>query len=294
MSHGLLDRHSAALTVATGSVPSFLDALEPFSESVNAFEVTPDGGAWTVTAVLARDADRGGLAGAIALAAAAAGVAEPEVTIQQLHDVDWLRQLQQDFPPFRIGRFYLHGSHHAPRPGDGPLRLLVNAGTAFGSGEHPTTQGCLLGMQALARHERITSVLDMGCGSGILSLAAAKLWRARVTAVDIDPEAARVTSHNARLNEVAALVRAGSGNGYKAPILSHRPAFDLIVSNIVARPLRRMAPELAHSLRPGGTAILSGLLQRQEAGVLAAHRAQGLRLVARHPIGEWRTLVLRK
>ncbi len=317
---GLLPRHSAALVVTTDAVPVFLDALEPFVESVNAFEldspIPTDAPAqfswgsehpnwatgeavslranWTITAILKQNANRAGLSNAICLAAAANGLPEPELRIEALADTDWLAQLQQDFPPFRLGCFYLYGSHHVPRPGDGPVRLLVNAGTAFGSGEHPTTQGCLLAMQALARKRTIGSVIDMGCGSGILSLAAAKLWRARVIAVDIDAEAARVTLANARLNGVARLIRAGAGNGYAAPILSRAVPVDLVVSNIVARPLKRMAPRLARALKPGGHAILSGLLEKQEAGILAAHRAQGLRLVARHPIGEWRTLVLRK
>ena len=290
---GLSPRQSATLTVGTDAVPFFLDALEPFSESVNASRADMDDEVWSVTAVLMPEWDHGAVAGAIAMAAAASGIDEPGLSMQPLQDVDWLAQLQQDFPPFRVGRFFVHGSHHVPRPGEGPLRLLVNAGMAFGSGEHATTQGCLLAMQALARKGQVGDMLDMGCGSGILSLAAAKLWRARVTAVDIDDEAARVTRANARLNGVAGLIRAGAGNGYQAPILADRPRFQLVASNIVARPLKRMAPDLARSLAPGGHAILSGLLSWQEAGVLAAHRAQGLRLVARLPIGEWRTLVLR-
>ena len=322
--------HSASLTVATDTVPIFLDALEPFSESVNAFEINsplPGGEAdapkrsvgvagegtalinpltltlspgergntlWTITAILKADADTIQLRNAIALAAAAANIAEPCVTIAPLEDIDYLAMVPQNFPPFRIGKFYLYGSHHTPRAGDGPLRLLVNAGTAFGSGEHPTTQGCLLAMQDLAKKKYIGRVIDMGCGSGILSLAAAKLWRASVIAVDIDDEAARVTRANAKLNGVPGLIRSGSGNGYQAPIVTRAAPADLIVCNIVANPLKRMAPDLARNLKPGGYAILSGLLDHQLPGVLAAHYAQGLRLVKHYPIGEWRSVMLRR
>jgi ribosomal protein L11 methyltransferase len=286
--------HSASLTVATDAVPVFLDALESFAQSINAFETTYDSGQWTITAILTQDADQTKIGTAIALAAAAANTPEPQVAIERLQDIDYLAQLEKEFPPFRIGKFYLHGSHHTPRPGDGPVRLLVNAGTAFGSGEHPTTQGCLRAMQDLAKRNHVRRVIDMGCGSGILSLAAAKLWRAQIIAVDIDAEAARVTTANAGLNGVQRLIRAGAGNGYAAPIVARAPPADLIVCNIVAKPLKRMAPYLAQNLKPGGYAILSGLLHHQVSGVLAAHYAAGLRLVARYPIGEWRTLVLRK
>ena len=286
--------HTASIIISTAAVPTFLDALEPFAQSLNAFETTYDSGSWTITAILKQGFDRIQLEGAIALAAAAENSPEPTLTIEDVQDIDYQAQLEKEFPPFRIGKFFLYGSHHAIRVGDGPIKLLVNAGTAFGSGEHPTTQGCLLAMQDLEKRRTMHRIIDMGCGSGILSLAAAKLWRAQVIAVDIDAEAARVTTANARLNGVATYIRAGSGNGYQAPIVVREAQADLIVCNIVAKPLKRMAPHLAQNLRAGGYAILSGLLDHQVPGVLAAHYTQGLRLVKRYPIGEWRTLLLRK
>ena len=233
-------------------------------------------------------------AGVIALTAAANGVPEPAFDIAALGEEDWLARVRSDFPPLRIGRVFLHGSHYSPRNGEGPVRLLIDAGLAFGSGEHQTTRGCLLGLQDLSRHVQAPRILDMGCGSGILSLAAARLWRGRVVSVDIDPEAVRVTRANARLNGVSPHIVAGAGNGYGAPVMARQGDFDLIVSNILAKPLRRMAPDLARRLKPGGHAVLSGLLRRQGAAVIAAHRAQGLHLVKRYPIGDWQTLVMRK
>jgi ribosomal protein L11 methyltransferase len=135
----------------------------------------------------------------------------------------------------------------------------------------------------------------MGTGSGILAIGAAKLFSAaRVNGVDIDAESARVANLNARLNGVAARFRAVQGAGYASPLAARGPRFDVIVANILARPLIRMAPMLRRRLAPGGIAILSGLLRRQEQAVLGAHKAVGLRLAGRKPIGEWMTLILRR
>jgi ribosomal protein L11 methyltransferase len=330
-------RWQLSTIISVPDVPVFADAIDAYAESMNVFEAHPPDGTWSIHAVLREGFDRAGLRGAIGLAAAANGCEEPPVEITPLADTDWLSRVAEDFPPFTVDKIYIHGSHVRATPADGPIRLRIDAGTAFGSGEHPTTQGCLMALQDLAkrwpsitspRWERSTGeagrvrgdmnlpspshscrngslplpsgrgaelcILDMGCGSGILSLAAAHLWNAEIVAVDIDTEAVRVTRDNARINGVAGCIRAGAGKGYRAPILARALPFDLIVSNILANPLRRMAPDVARHLRPGGHAILSGLLRRQQASVLAAYRAHGLRLVKRYPIGEWQTLVLGK
>jgi ribosomal protein L11 methyltransferase len=212
-----------------------------------------------------------------------------------LPPADWLAEAYAGFPARHIGRFYVHGSH-VPPPSGGTIPLHIDAATAFGSGEHATTEGCLLAIADLVRRgARIDRVLDMGTGSGILAIGIAKLVRtARVSAVDIDEESARVASLNAELNGVGNRVRAVQGNGYRSPLAARGPRFDVIIANILARPLIRMAPSLHHRLAHGGTAILSGLLRRQEAAVLGAHKAMGLRLVGRKRIGEWTTLILRR
>jgi ribosomal protein L11 methyltransferase len=288
----MIPRHTIALTIPAAASDLFTAALGPFAESLTLFEADPDGVEWQVGGVLAQHYDKPALQSALSIAALAAGIPEPAVSIEPLADIDWLSRVALDFPPVTFGRFFLHGSHYTPRPGEGRIRLRVDAGTAFGSGEHATTQGCLQGIEWLHKRRRIATVLDMGCGSGILGIAAAKLWRCGVIAIDIDPEAVRVTRENARLNGVARLVRAAAGDGYRSPILHNAPPFELIVSNILARPLRKMAKDLAQNLAPGGQAILSGLLQSQERSVLAAHATFGLRLAARFPIGDWVALVL--
>ena len=189
----------------------------------------------------------------------------------------------------------MHGSHLRGKTPVGTLNIEVNAAQAFGSGSHGTTEGCLRAIERLSRRMTPPSVLDMGCGSGILSIAAAKIWSAaRIMAVDIDPIAVETTLENAVANGVRKRVTARAGNGYAA--LKDRPggSYDLILSNILARPLAKMAPSLNRALKPGGTAVLSGLLYDQTAAVLAAHRQQGLVLAGKWRFGDWMTLMLEK
>jgi ribosomal protein L11 methyltransferase len=282
----------ATVTLGDGPAAAFADFLERDSVGVSVFEAEPDG--WTITALYRGRPEKARLEAGLALIAAAENAPEPAFDLRPLPAADWLAEAYAGFPARRIGRFYVHGSHIADPPPGGLIALKIDAAIAFGSGEHATTEGCL---SALAdqrrRRPRIGRVLDMGTGSGILAIGAAKLWpTARTVAIDIDADSARVAAANARLNHVGPRIRARQGDGYRAPLAAKGRRFDLIVSNILARPLVRMAPSLARRLRPGGAAILSGLLIRQEQAVLAAHRAAGLRLVARRRIAGWSTLIL--
>lgn len=238
--------------------------------------------------------DAAALSVAMAILSRSQGIAEPALTIEQIPPIDWLAATYEAFPPIRIGRFHIHGSHDRTRVPTGAIGLCVDAATAFGTGEHETTAGCLTALQRLAKRRRVRNVLDMGCGSGILAFAAARLWRAPVLAIDVDPEAVRVARINARANEVGRWVTARSGDGYADRHVAAGGPYDLIIANILARPLAAMAKDLAANLAFGGTAVLAGLLTGQQAQVLAAHRAQGLELVERLPVGDWPTLVLRK
>jgi ribosomal protein L11 methyltransferase len=279
------------LILPASAVPLFSAALDPFAAALNVFEEDEGEKLWSIRAVLREDAAQVAIDAALSLAAAASGHA-PQIAYAPLEERDWLEATRQSFPPLRRGRFLIHGSHYTPAAGEPGLRLHLDAATAFGSGEHPTTQGCLAALEEIFHARRVSSVLDMGCGSGILSVAAARLWpKANIVAIDIDPESVRVARHNAKANHVA--LRAVAGNGYRTPLLARMPGFDIIVANILAGPLKRMAFDLSQHLAPGGAAILSGLLKTQEQGVLAAHRAHHLKLVARFPIGEWQTLVLK-
>ncbi|HAU28596.1 MAG TPA: 50S ribosomal protein L11 methyltransferase [Rhodospirillaceae bacterium] len=212
--------------------------------------------------------------------------------VVELPETDWLREVQVSFPPFSIGRFYIYGSHVKEPPPTDSLPIMVDAATAFGSGEHPTTEGCLTALEQLARTRTFKNPLDMGCGSGILAIGITRLWQVPVAAVDNDPESVRVTLENARLNGVLPLISAETAEGYVAKIVAKRKPFDLIAANILASPLVAMAADLKASLAPGGIAVLSGLLTRQEDMVIAAHEEQGLHVQERLRIGEWSTLVL--
>lgn len=238
--------------------------------------------------------DRAALSVGLAILARSLDVDEPELTIEHIPPTDWLAATYEAFPPIRVGRFYIHGSHdRAPVPANA-IGLCIDAATAFGTGEHQTTAGCLIALQRLAKRRRVRRILDMGCGSGILAFAAARLWHAPVLAVDVDREAVRVARLNARANRVGAWVQAVAGDGYADRRVALAGPFGLIIANILARPLVAMAKDLAAQLAPGGVAVLAGLLTGQEPQVLSAHRARGLFLVDRITLGDWPTLVLRK
>ena len=208
---------------------------------------------------------------------------------------DWLSAVRMVRPPLRVGRFYVHGEGD-PLPGRAKLvPLLIEAGLAFGSGEHQTTAACLEAFDSLLRRRRFPRVLDMGCGSAILAIASARAdAQCRALAVDNDPLAVRVAQDNVRRNHVAARVRTLVGDGYSDPAIRRAGPFDLIFANILADPLIAMAGDLKRHLAPGGVAVLSGLLDRQAATVLAAHRALGLREIARVERQPWVALVLRR
>jgi ribosomal protein L11 methyltransferase len=173
--------------------------------------------------------------------------------------------------------------------------LVLDAGIAFGSGEHASTRGCLIAFARATKDRRpMRRVLDLGTGSGILAMAAAKRRRRKVLATDIEPWSVRVAAQNATMNGVGSLVRARHADGWgERHVRAGRP-YDLVFANILARPLCAMARHMARGLAPGGTAILAGLLGTQARMVLAAHRRHGLRLERALPVGPWTTLVLRK
>ena len=271
-------------------------ALDELASAVAAFEMRAaegnDAVLWRVEAYPRSPLLNAALEIRLALAAAAAGGQLLHIVEERLPKRDWLAENRRDFPPQRIGRFLVHRSHwHGIVPASA-IEIEIDAATAFGTGEHPSTRGCLLALHDLARRRRFRRPLDIGTGSGILAIAAARRLHRRVIASDIDPEAVRVARHHARRNGLAGQVRIVRAAGYRSRAL--RPAnYDLIFANILARPLALMARDLKRAIAPDGVAVLAGLLRRQEALVLTAHRAQGLRLERRVVIEGWSTLILR-
>ena len=277
-----------ALNAPEAQLAAFEAALAEGASAVSNFEAGED---WTVEALTAAEPDTAALEARVMVAAAALGVAPPAVVIEAVPETDWLAATRASIPPIRAGRYYVHGSHLPPARG-GMVDLEVDAGPAFGSGEHETTRGCLLALDRLARRHTVRRALDLGCGTGILALAIAKTWGADVVAADIDAAAVRTARDNARLNGVAGLVSVTASDGMRAAPVRQGALYDLIAANILARPLIAFAPGLAARLAPGGVVVLSGLLARQERAVLAAYRARRLALIERIALAGWHTLML--
>ncbi len=332
----------------TAADVAMLDAaFDEHALAIASFEVSEASGAWRTTLLFGERPERAWLEECLN------GL---PYRINPVEQKDWVAETQAGFPPVTLGRFLVLGSHHHDVCSTGKLILHMDAGAAFGTGEHATTAGCLQALEwiikilppaspparqtrcarALARRVGLTpsatkgldlltllpvsckerrpvgrlshepakrrpiasaggasrghQILDMGCGSGILAIAAAKLCHVPVLGVEIDPVATSVAAANFQRNRLHGLCRAITGNGYRAPEV--RGEYTLIFSNILAGPLVRFAPELAQHLAPGGYAVLSGLLNHQASWVLAAHRAQQIYLVKRIVIGEWTTLIL--
>jgi ribosomal protein L11 methyltransferase len=280
------------LAVPAADAAAFAAVVENFCPAVSCFGEEADA-EWRVEGFCLGEPDRERLVAALAVAAASLGVAAPAPQIAVVPGRDWLADNLRAFPPLTVGRYWVHGSHETAPPPPAAVPILMDAGTAFGSGQHGSTRGCLLALDGLARR-RFRRPLDLGCGSGILAIAIAKTWTVPVTAVDVDPAAAELAAHNARRNGVGRLVRTGVGDGFKAPLARAAAPFDLVTANILARPLVRFAPALAAALAPGGVAVLAGFLPDDGSWLLTAHRAQGLALRRRIVADGWLTLVLQR
>ena len=211
---------------------------------------------------------------------------------EDLPETDWVAHALEGLPAVRVGRMVVHGGHDrgVVRPGD--IGLHIEAGLAFGTGHHGTTAACLDALQRLARRRRFTAMLDVGTGSGVLAIALARLLRRPVLATDIDPVATATARDNARLNGVGPLVGFVTAAGLDAPMFRQGWRFDLIVANILAGPLKRLAPQMARAVAPDACLVLSGILNRQAPGVEAVYRNCGMVVTGRLERGDWTTLML--
>ena len=229
-------------------------------------------------------------------------LAAPEFSIEKLGDVDWIAQSQKILKPIEAGKFYLFGAHDQDTVPSDKIPILMEAGQAFGTGSHETTNGCLLAIDHLSDVITPKTVLDLGCGSGILAIAISKQWNARVIASDIDPVATETTSDNLNANDVVEVktddVANGvcpiTSNGFEDSNLANGGPYDLVVANILAEPLIQLAKEIVENLNPDGTLVLSGLLKVQEVNVLKAYQNEGMECIETFPINEWQTLLLKK
>jgi ribosomal protein L11 methyltransferase len=264
------------------------ETLDP-AEAVCAAFARPDGD-WQVDIHFHTPPNMGRLRASIALAGGD-GLAS-ELKIERLPARDWVRESLIGLRPVTAGRFVVHGAHDRDRVPDHCIGIEIEAGTAFGTGHHGTTRGCLLALDALARHCKPRHILDLGTGSGVLAIAAAKLLRAPVLASDIDPRAVQVARANARLNNVSHLVTVVHAADLRAPDIVRRAPFDLVLSNILLRPLQRLAAPVARSLSPNARVVLSGLLASQGNAAVGAYRSQGLVLERSFALDGWVTPVM--
>lgn len=277
-----------------GELPDPVHAGTPEQQSplsVTAFEV-PGSADFRVSALFSQPPETGAIAHFLAPLIDSFQMTQPELAVSTVADRDWVSESLKELPAISAGRFYIAGAHAMPDGRTHAIRLQIDAGQAFGTGHHETTTGCLLALDHLARQRRFDQVLDLGCGTGILAMAAAKLWHTPVLASDIDPVAIQVTRQNARQNGLAALITPVVAPGFQAPPLMRNAPYDLIIANILARPLMALAHPLHRHLAREGVVILSGLLNDQAAAILAAYRLQGIYLYRRIRLGDWCTLIL--
>jgi ribosomal protein L11 methyltransferase len=290
-------RHATPLETVAVTVPE--DALEAYEAALNSacdtvgFFRDVATGDWRVEGVKPVNTNEAELNAALMLAELVSGVSVPLERVSTEAE-GWLARTYASFPEQPIGkRFAVRGTHLTDKPTSGRVTLTLDAGLAFGSGEHGSTRGCIVALETVARR-RPKRILDLGTGSGILAIAAAKMLHRKVLASDIEPWSVLVTRRNAIQNRVGAMIRVKLANGWHHPAISGGGPYDLVFGNILARPLCGMAWDLSVHLAPGGTAILAGLLGTQVRMVLAAHRRRGLVLERVLPQGPWSTLVLRK
>jgi len=279
------DQH-AARTVVDALTEIFFEG----QAAIAAFE-RPDG-QWDVTAYFAEPPDQPLVRELVANAAGrdvAAGIVFDTVEAR-----DWVKASLQDLVPVPAGRFIVHGQHDRERIAHNKLGIEIEAALAFGTGHHGTTRGCLLLLDHVLKAWRPRRVLDLGTGTGVLAIAAARALHGRVLASDIDAPSVQVARENARLNVAGHLVQAIRATGFSAPQFAQAAPFDLVLANILANPLRQLAAPMARHLAPSALVILSGLLTHQAPGVIAAYRARGL-VPERHlRIEGWSSLLLRK
>lgn len=215
----------------------------------------------------------------------------PNFEIRKVIDQDWVAEVQKTFSPIEADKFFIHHSGYIDAIPEGKIAIEINAGRAFGTGEHQTTANCLKALSSLKG--KYINCLDMGCGSGILAIAIAKLWPNQVTAVDIDEQAVLVSEENSHINKVRFITVAQS-QGYNSKLVNKNAPYQLITSNILANPLIEMAKDASNHLQSKGILILAGFLNEQMQNVLDAHLSYGLNLIATISDGEWPALIMQK
>lgn len=264
-----------------------MEALDPEPTGVGVFELEDGSGFWEVGGYFTESPDK------IALALLSAAHGAAEFVVSELPETDWVAHVRRELSPVEAGRFFVYGSHDAHKVPEGRIALLIEAAMAFGTGHHGTTLGCLRALDRLVDEGvRPSDVADIGCGTAVLAMAAARVFDAHVIASDIDAVAVDVARANLAANGLSDRVDCVVAAGFGHPELSAEGAFDLVFANILMGPLIELAPDMARAVRTGGNLILSGILNEQADDVLAVYQNQGFNLVQREQIVDWTTLML--
>lgn len=266
---------------------SALDA-DPVTEALtySILEEDEDHDVWRIDAFPTDPDEQAAIAGVLAR------FADLRVGIEVLADADWLAMSLSGLPPVRAGRFFVYGAHDRGLAPPNTVNLRIEAGAAFGTGHHGTTVGCLIAYDRLLKRRAFERVLDVGCGTGVLAIAAARTGSRVALGTDIDRPSVRIANENARLNDAHA--RFVHASGLNASVVRDEGPYDLVFANILAPPLVALAQDIKGALKPGGYAILSGLLRTQSRRVLAAYVSRGFRLERRLHRDAWATLTLRR
>lgn len=266
-----------------------MESLYPEPTGVGVFEIEDGSGLWEVGGYFTEAPDQAGLALLAVIHDAKSFI------VSELPETDWVAHVRRELAPVEAGRFFVYGSHDADKVPDDKIPLLIEAAMAFGTGHHGTTLGCLKALDNLIESGFVGSkVADIGCGTAVLAMAAARVWQGQCIASDIDEVAVDVAEANLKANGMAGAVTCIEAAGFDAEQLAQAAPFDLIFANILKGPLVALGPEVAAHLREGGYAILSGLLNEQADNVIEVYSQNGINLVKRDEIGEWTTLTLRR
>ena len=264
-----------------------MERLNPEPTGVGVFEIEDGSGLWEIGGYFTESPDAAGLA----VLAAAFG-AKPFV-VSELPETDWVAKVKRELAPVEAGRFFVYGSHDADKVPEGSEPLLIEAAMAFGTGHHGTTLGCLKALDRLANEGFVgQNVADIGCGTAVLAMGAARIWPNPVLASDIDEVAVEVAVANAKANGLEGRVICLEAAGFGHPDLAAKAPYDLVFANILKAPLVDLAPDMGGNIAAGGHAILSGILNEQADEVVAAYDAAGFDVHTREEIGEWTTLTL--
>lgn len=263
------------------------EELDPEPVGTGVFEIEDGSGRWEVGAYFTEKPDD------IALTLLAAAHGANPFVISELPDVDWVAHVKRELAPVRAGRFHVHGSHDADSVPEGVEALCIEAAMAFGTGHHDTTKGCLEALDRLASGGyEARRIVDIGCGTAVLAMAAARLWPVTVLAGDIDPVAVDTAAANVIANGLHGRVICIEAAGFDHPLMEENAPYDLVLANILKQPLIDLAPGMAANVLPGGRVILSGILVTQADEVIAVYEAAGFRLEARDDLSDWTALTL--